>query len=146
MSIPIDDKRKYLQRRLEFVNLSKEAGAILKEFGVSLNYAGFTEIFNSYINSESSEISVLHNLTIEINQWINYMGQIQYIVNYYSNHFLIIAQSENDTKKANEAHQKHFILKNYEKLIHTYRKRFVNSRRDCIEKIKESHKAFYREV
>lgn len=146
MSIPIDDKRHYLKKRLEFVNLSKEVGAILSEFDIKLNYGGFTETFQEYINSESSEISVLHRLTIDINQWINYMGQIQYIVNYYSNYFLIISQAEDDVKKSNEANQKHFILKNYEKLIHTYKKRFINSRRDCIEKIKESHKAFYREV
>lgn len=146
MSIPVDDKRKYLQRRLEFVNLSKEVGVILSEFGIKLNYRGFTETFQEYINSESSEISVLHRLTIDINQWINYMGQVQHLIKYYATHFLIIAESEEDVKKSNEARQKHFILKNYEKLIHAYRKRFINSRRDCIEKTKESYKAFYREV
>lgn len=146
MSIPVDDKRKYLQRRLEFVNLSKEAGAILSEFDIKLNYLGFTETFQDYINSDTSEVSVVHDLTKDLNHWINYMGQIQNVVKYYANHFLILAESEEDAEKAKQAHQKHFILKNYEKSIHVYKMRFRNSRRDCIEKTKESHNAYYREI
>ena len=146
MSIPLDDKRKYLERRLEFINLSKEAGNILSEFNVKLNFAGFIETFQEYIQSDSSEIIISNKLTKEINYWMYYMGQVQNIVKYYSNHFLIIAESENDVTKSNEAKQKHFILKNYEKSIHMYKMRFRNSRRDCIEKTKESYKAFYREL
>lgn len=146
MSIPIDDKRKYLQRRLEFVNLSNEVGKILSEFGIRLNYLGFTDTFQDYINSDTSEVSVMHALTKDLNHWINYMGQVQNIIKYYSNYFLILAESEEDTEKANQAHQKHFILKNYEKSIHVYKMRFRNSRRDCIEKTKESYSAYYREV
>ena len=71
------------------------------------------------------------------------MGQVQNIVKYYSNYFLILAESEEDVNKSNQAHKKHFILKNYEKSIHVYKMRFRNSRRDCIEKTRESHKAFY---
>lgn len=145
MSIPIDDKRKYLQKRLDFVNLSKEVNTILSEFNVKLNFLGFTETFQDYIESESSVISVLHQLTIDINQWINYLSQVEAITKYYANHFLILSDSENDVAKSNEYKQKHFILKNYEKSLHTYKKRFINSRRDCIEKTKESYKAFYRE-
>lgn len=146
MSIPIDDKRKYLERRLEFINLSKEAGNILSEFGVKLNFSGFLETFQEYMQSDSSDIIVSNRLVKEINYWINYMGQVQNIVKYYSNYFLILAESEEDVNKSNQAHKKHFILKNYEKSIHVYKMRFRNSRRDCIEKTRESHKAFYREL
>lgn len=146
MSIPIDDKRKYLERRLEFINLSKEVGLILAEFNIKLNFSGFLETFHEYIQSESSDIVISNRLVKEINFWINYMGQVQTIVKYYSNYFLIIAESENDSEKARNAHQKHFILKNYEKSIHVYKMRFRNSRRDCIEKTKESYKSFYRET
>ena len=72
MSIPIDDKRKYLERRLEFINLSKEAGNILSEFGVKLNFSGFLETFQEYIQSDSSDIIVSNRLVKEINYWINY--------------------------------------------------------------------------
>ena len=146
MSIPLDDKRTYLEKRLQFINLSKEVGQILSEFNVKLNFAGFLETFQQYIQSDSSDILVSHKLTREINYWIYYMGQVQTIVKYYSNHFLILSEQETDTTKANQAHQKHFILKNYDKSLHVYKMRFRNSRRDCIEKTKESHKAFYREV
>lgn len=146
MSIPIDDKRKYLEKRLEFINLSKEVGNILSEFDIKLNFSGFLETFQEYIQSESSDIIVSNRLTKEINYWIYYMGQIQNTVRYYSNYFLILAESENDVQKSNTAHQKHFILKNYEKKIHTYKMRFRNSRRDCIEKSKEAQKAFFRET
>lgn len=146
MSIPIDDKRKYLERRLEFINLSKEVGSILSEFGIKLNFSGFLETFQEYIQSDSSDIVVSNKLTKEINFWICYMGQIQTIVKYYSNYFLILSESEVDTTKSNSAYQKYFVLKNYEKSIHVYKMRFRNSRRDCIEKTKESHKAFYREA
>lgn len=146
MSIPVDDKRKYLQKRLEFVNLSKEVNNILSEFNVKLNFLGFTETFQDYIESESSVVTVLHNLTIDINHWINYLSQIEAITKYYANHFLILSDAENDVAQSNIYKQKHFILKNYEKSLNTYKKRFINSRRDCIEKTKESYKAFYREV
>lgn len=146
MSIPLDDKRKYLEKRLQFINLSKEVANILSEFGVKLNFGGFIETFQEYIQSDSSEIIISNKLTKEINYWIYYMGQVQNVIKYYSNYFLILSESEEDVTKANEAKQKYFILKNYEKIIHVYKMRFRNSRRDCIEKTKESYKAFYREL
>lgn len=146
MGIPIDDKRKYLQKRLEFVNLSKEVSAIISEFDIKLNYLGFTETFQDYINCESSDVHILYDLVKDLNFWINYMGDIQSVIKYYTNYFLIISDAENDIEKANKAKHKHFVLKNYNKILGTYKTRFRNARKDCIEKIKDSKNAFYREM
>jgi hypothetical protein len=146
MAIPVDDKRTYLSRRLEFVNMSTEVNKILKEFDVKLNFAGFTETFNDYINFEAMETSIIHGLIRELSEWIKYMSDIESIIKYYSNYFLVLSESTDDLKLSNDAHRKHFLLKNYLKSLQSYKKRFRNSRKDCVEKLKESYNAFYREM
>lgn len=146
MSIPLDDKRKYLEKRLDFINLSKEVNKILSEYDVKLNFQGFTDIFQEYINCDTSEIFVLQKLINELNYWIRYMGEVENIILFYMNHFLTVSEKEDNEQEVSKAAQSHFVLKNYLKKVQMYKRRFSNSRHDCIEKIKDSNKAFYREI
>lgn len=114
-----ENKSKYLENRLQFQNLSKNANVILKEFGVCLNFKGFVETLVDYMKTDDMTSSLeLEKLAIELNCWVEYLGDVKIIVSYFKNYFEIKYDSVpcEDAKKI-EYKDKYFILKQYEKAL-----------------------------
>lgn len=113
-----EDKNKYLENRLQFQNLSKNANSIIKEFGVRLNYKGFVETMVSYLKiDDMTPIIELEELLKGFNFWIEYLGDIKVIIFYYKNYFEIKADCTKEESQKIEYKNKAFILKNYEKAL-----------------------------
>lgn len=145
MTIPKEDKRDYLRYRIAFINISKDANKIFKEFNIRLNFEGFTETLQTYALSDSSNVFELKELIVDLNYWLYYFGQIQTIVDFYEKYFEILCEKEDDEATYKKLKQNAFILRNYAKSINKYKTRFKNARNDCSERIIEAYKSYGRD-
>ena len=140
-----EDKSKYLNSRLQFQNLSKNANAIIKEFGVSLNYRGFVEVMTSYMRTDdSTSISELEDLLKSFTFWIEYLGDVKTLILYYKNHFEIQVDCAKDENKKIEYKNKFFILKQYEKSLQKQETLFNKAYKDLMFQRGEKLKKYMR--
>lgn len=145
MSRVYNDKRGYLESRLRFQSLSKDANAIIREFGLSLNFKGFVETLTDYMKADdmtpTTDIEILVN---DLNCWIDYLGEIRVIVFYFRNKFEIKYDSETDEQRKNIYKNKYFILKKYEKELQKQETMFNRAYRDLLYQYSERIKKYMR--
>lgn len=140
-----EDKSKYLENRLQFQNLSKNANSIIKEFGVSLNFKGFVETMVSYMKMDDmTPISEVEEMMKCFNFWLEYLGDIKIIIFYYKNHFEIKSDSSTDEAKKIEYKNKSFILKNYERALQKQETLFRRAYKDISYQYEEIIKSYKR--
>ena len=141
------DNRSYLENRLKFQNLSRDANAILKEFNLMLNFKGFVETMVAYINTnEDTPLENIELLARDLICWVNYLGEVQTIVHYYKNLFEIKADFSSDELKVIEYKNKFFILKQYEKALLKEITKFSNACKDLIYQHEKRIKEIYRYI
>lgn len=140
-----EDRSKYLDSRLQFQNLSKNANAIIKEFGISLNFRGFVETMTSYMRTdELTPMTELEDLLKSFTFWIEYLGDIKTIIFYYKNHFEIKSECESDESKKIEYKNKFFILKQYEKSLQKQETLFNKAYKDLMFQYGDRAKKYMR--
>ena len=140
-----EDRSKYLDNRLQFQNLSKNANAIIREFGVSLNYRGFVEVMTSYMRTDDlTSISELEELIKSFTFWIEYLGDIKTIILYYKNHFEIQSECTSEENKKIEYKNKFFILKQYEKSLQKQETLFNKAYKDLMFQYSDKIKKYMR--
>lgn len=145
MSKIYNDKRNYLENRLKFQNLSKDANAIIKEFGVTLNFKGFVETLVDYMKTDDmTPITDVENLMRDLNCWVHYLGEIKTIVFYYKNYFEIYSDSTSDENKKIEYKNKFFILKKYEMALQKQETLFTKAYKDLAFQYQERIKKYMR--
>lgn len=141
------DKRSYLENRLRFQNLSKDANQILKEFNLSLNFKGFVETMVQYVSiDEHTSIVDIEILARDLICWVNYLGEVQTIIHYYKNIFEIKADCSTEELKKTEYKNKFFILKQYEKALLKEITRFSNACKDLIYQHEKKSKEQYKYI
>ena len=140
-----EDRSKYLDSRLQFQNLSKNANAIIREFGVSLNYRGFVEVMTSYMRTDDlTSISELEELLKSFTFWIEYLGDIKTIISYYKNHFEIQSECTSEENKNIDYKNKFFILKQYEKSLQKQETLFNKAYKDLMFQYSDKIKKYMR--
>lgn len=140
-----EDRSKYLDKRLQFQNLSKNANAIIKEFGVTLNFRGFVETMVSYMKTDDmTPITELESLLKSFTLWIEYLGDVKTIIFYYKNYFEIKGDSEQESSKKEEYKNKFFILKKYEMALQKQETLFNRAYKDLLYQYNERTKKYMR--
>lgn len=143
MGIPKNDKRKYLENRIQFQNLSRDADFILRKYGIRLNFRGIVETLVAYMRYDGDDLETLKILIRDLNSWVAYLGQVKALVHHYELFFESELLRVSDEKLIIEFKNKHFIMKQYGKALNRQRNTFLNSYNDCIENYKELIKDFY---
>lgn len=145
MSKVYNDKRNYLENRLKFQNLSKDANAIIREFGVALNFKGFVETMVDYMKTDDmTPITELEDLIRDLNCWVHYLGEIKTIIFYYKNHFETQGDATSDEQKKIEYKNKFFILKKYEMALQKQETLFSKAYKDLAYQYQERTKKYMR--
>lgn len=140
-----NDKRSYLDNRLKFQNLSKNANTILREFGISLTFKGFVETMVSYMKADDmTPTTDIEELIRDLNCWVDYLGEIRAIVSYYKKSFEIKGDSATEESKIIEYKDKSFILKKYEHALYTQEKTFTKAYKDLEFQYHERVKKYMR--
>lgn len=140
-----EDRSKYLDNRLQFQNLSKNANAIIKEFGISLNFKGFVETMVSYMKTDDMTTTAeLEELMRDLNCWVEYLGDIKVIISYYKNYFEIKSDASNEDSEKMEYKNKFFILKNYEMALQKQENLFRKACKDLMYQYSERTKKYMR--
>ena len=140
-----EDRSKYLDSRLQFQNLSKNANTIIREFGVSLNYRGFVEVMTLYMRTDDlTSISELEELLKSFTFWIEYLGDIKTIISYYKNHFEIQSECISEENKKIDYKNKFFILKQYEKSLQKQETLFNKAYKDLMFQYSDKIKKYMR--
>lgn len=145
MSRIYEDRSRYLDNRLQFQNLSKNANAIIREFGISLNFKGFVETMVSYMKTDDmTPTNELEELMRDLNFWIEYLGDIKSIIFYYKNYFEIKSDACVEESKKIEYKNKFFILKNYEMALQKQENLFRKACKDLMFQYSERAKKYMR--
>lgn len=138
------EKKAIRSNRLKFIEMAKVINVYLKEEKLSLNFLGYTETIKEYLSMSNIDFDKLGSLTLELNLWSDYFGQLQGLIELkmlkYENKTLYF-QSFYDKKVPNEklenqirdikkrfAHFKLFL-----KHIETQRKMFEQAHKHCLK-------------
>lgn len=127
-----------------FYSVSKRINIYLKEDGLSLNYEGYTDTLNDYINVDTSDLLSIDTLIKELNLWSDYISEVQGIIELYmlkcenkSLYLESLLDKRNPNskiqKKYNDNLQKYKDYKLYVKMLKGQRKMFIKAYKHCID-------------
>lgn len=140
-----NDKRSYLDNRLQFQNLSRNAGAILKPYGIRLTFEGLVNTMVGYMRAdEMTPTPELEEMIRDLNCWVDYLGEVRVLVSYYKEFFEIIGDSTPDENKMKDSKNKAYVLKKYESAIYHQEKTFIKAYKDLEFQYHERVKKYMR--
>ena len=140
-----NDKRSYLDNRLQFQNLSRNAGVILKPFGVKLNFRGLVDTLVGYMKADDmTPTPELEEMIRDLNCWVDYLGEVRILVSYYKEFFEIKGDSTIDEKVMMDSKNKAYVLKKYENSIYHQEKTFIKAYKDLEFQYHERVKKYMR--
>ena len=94
MALPPDKPLKYNNRDVTYFEmLAIKANDYLAQYGIKLNFNGYTETVNEYKNMEFHEGDIAWRLSKELNAWAEYFSEISNLIQ------KILLDSESDERE-----------------------------------------------